>query len=270
MPRTMRPDDPTPVQDMASNQQESFRFEGPGVFDRALRLVRFLREGCPWDAKQTSESLIPYLLEETHEVVDAIRSGDDHELEGELGDLLLNLAFQVVVAEERGNLDATTVYGRLEEKMIARHPQLFGGGEARSWEELKSEERGTTDGILEGLAAGLDPLTKSFRIQQRVASVGFDWDDHNGAREKVLEEVDEVSDALDEADAAKVEEEVGDLLFAAVNFARLAGVHPTNALARANAKFQGRFERLESLAREPGQHDVAGLDVAVEKVQFLR
>lgn len=252
MPRTWRPDDPAPLCDMASDEQEPFHFEGPGVLDRALTLVRFLRDGCPWDARQTSASLIPYLLEETHEVVDAIRAGDDHELEGELGDLLLNLAFQIVVAEERGDLGAESVYRRLEKKMIARHPHLFGGDDSLGWEDLKAAERGSTEGLLDGLASGLDPLTKSFRIQERVASVGFDWEDHTGARDKVLEEVDEVTEALEETDATKVEEEVGDLLFAAVNFARLAGVHPTNALARANAKFQRRFERLEALALERG------------------
>ena len=220
------------------------------MLDRALALVRFLRTSCPWDAEQTSESLIPYLLEETHEVVDAIRAGDDDQLEGELGDLLLNLAFQVVVAEEGGRLDARGVYGRLEAKMIARHPHVFGGGEARSWESLKADERGSEGGVLDGLASGLDPLTRSFRIQQRVASVGFDWDDHGGARDKVLEEVTEVSDAIATGDVSQIEEEVGDLLFAAVNLARLAGVHPTNALARANQKFQRRFERVEALASE--------------------
>ena len=229
--------------------EPTHHFPGPGTLDRALALVRHLRSECPWDAEQTAESLIPHLLEETHEVVDAIRDGDDEELEGELGDLLLNLAFQIVVAEEEGTLTADTVYGRLERKMIARHPHVFGDEEHRDWERSKARERHEGQGVLSGLARGLDPLTKSFRIQERVAGVGFDWDDHRGAVEKVREELDEVSEAMEVATPEAVEEEIGDLLFAAVNVARRAGVHPTTALARANRKFRERFERLESVAR---------------------
>jgi nucleoside triphosphate diphosphatase len=251
---------------------DAHHFPGPGTLDRALSLVRFLRKECPWDAEQTAESLIPYLLEETHEVVDAIRDGNPEALEGELGDLLLNLAFQIVVAEEHDALDAVSVYRHLERKMIARHPHIFGGGVRRSWADLKAEERKATQsagdlaapgalgaqgvpgasGTLSGLARGLDPLTKSFRMQERVAAVGFDWDDHHGPMGKVQEELVEVSDAIDEGDDDHVTEEIGDLLFAAVNLARMAGVHPTTALARANDKFQMRFERVEHLAAERG------------------
>lgn len=237
-------------------------FPGPGTLDRSLALVRYLRQECPWDAKQTAESLIPHLLEETHEVVDAIREGDAGELEGELGDLLLNLAFQIVVAEEDGSMDADSVYARLEAKMIARHPHVFGDAEHRSWEASKAAERNPGEGVLTGLARGLDPLTKAYRIQERVAGVGFDWADHRGALDKVREELEEVVEALDPGTpasdetgsdggrSAAVQEEVGDLLFAVVNLARLVGVHPTTALAGANAKFTTRFERLESRARE--------------------
>lgn len=222
---------------------------GPGSLDRALGLVRFLRKECPWDAKQTAESLIPHLLEEAHEVVDAIRDGDVLELEGELGDLLLNLAFQIVVAEERGDLDATSVYNRLEAKMIARHPHIFGTGEPRSWEELKADERAEGESVLSGLAKGLDPLTRSHRIQERVAAVGFDWDDAEGALDKAAEELQETRDELG---SDNFEEEVGDLLFACVNVARLGGAHPTTALARANTKFVRRFQELELRARDRG------------------
>jgi ATP diphosphatase len=227
-------------------------FPGPGNLDRALALVRFLRRECPWDAQQTAESLIPHLLEETHEVVDAIRRGDEGELEGELGDLLLNLAFQIVVAEEGGRIAADTVYARLERKMIARHPHLFGNGEPRPWEELKASERTDGQGVLHGLATGLDPLTRAYRIQQRVAGVGFDWDDWRGPRAKVAEELDEVTRAVEAGDADAIMEEVGDLLFAAVNLARRADVHPTTALARANTKFTTRFEEVERLAAARG------------------
>ena len=265
------------------------RFPGPGTLDRALALVRHLRAECPWDAEQTAESLIPHLLEETHEVVDAIRDGDGEELEGELGDLLLNLAFQIVVAEEEGTLDADSVYGRLETKMIARHPHVFGDAEARDWEQSKAAERGEDEGVLSGLARGLDPLTQSYRIQERVAGVGFDWEDHRGAVAKIREELAEVEEALEEEEAGteeeavtaeadgeaaagggdeaageidRVTEEIGDLLFAVVNVARLAGVHPTTALARANRKFRDRFESVERMARSRDvEISEAGLEV---------
>jgi len=227
-------------------------FEGPGALDRALALVRFLRAECDWDRAQTAESLIPHLLEETHEVVDAIHGGDAHALEGELGDLLLNLAFQIVVAEEAEEIDAESVYRRLEEKMIARHPHLFGDGVRRDWESLKARERAEDEGILSGVAKGLDPLTKAYRIQERVARVGFDWEDHRGALDKVEEELREVRDALASEIPSRVDEELGDLLFAVVNVSRLAGTHPTTALSHANQKFQERFGKLERLARERG------------------
>lgn len=244
-----------------SSPKHDHNFPGPGSLDRALSLVRFLRKECPWDAEQTAESLIPHLLEETHEVVDAIRDGDPHDLEGELGDLLLNLAFQVVVAEEAGSLDADSVYARLEAKMIARHPHLFGDGERRSWEEIKAAERGGTAGTLAGLARGLDPLTQAYRMQERVAGVGFDWEDYRGPMDKVTEELSEVRQVVESGDPDRVLEEVGDLLFAAVNLSRLAGAHPTTALARANAKFRDRFERLEALAAARAiDMDTAGLE----------
>jgi len=222
-----------------------------GVLDRSLALVGFLRRHCPWDAAQTAETLIPHLLEETHEVVDAIRAGDPDGLEGELGDLLLNLAFQLIVGEEAGAFTRTSVAARLEEKMKRRHPHLFGLGERQSWEALKAEERGEGR-VLQGLARGLDPLFKAHRIQERVSGVGFDWEDTRGAWDKVAEELEEVRVALEEGVEALVEEELGDLLFAVVNLVRLAGVHSATVLDRANRKFQARFEALEDLARERG------------------
>lgn len=255
---TTPPSDPEAPRGGRAPEPRDHRFPGPGALDRALDLVRFLRVECSWDREQTAESLVPHLLEETHEVVDAIHARDPRALEGELGDLLLNLAFQIVVAEESGSLDADSVYRRLEEKMVARHPHLFGGGERQEWEALKAAERAGDEGALSGLARGLDPLTKAYRIQERAAGVGFDWEDHEGARAKVVEELAEVSEALGAAGphdgprADRVEEELGDLLFAVVNLVRLAGAHPTNALVRANQKFHERFEALERLARARG------------------
>lgn len=234
-----------------------------GVLDRALALVEFLRARCPWDAAQTPASLQPSLLEEAHEVVDAIAAGDDPGLREELGDLLLNLAFQVVLAEEREAFGREEVVAALEQKMRRRHPHLYGLGEAEPWAAIKARERagGGAAGLLDGLGAGTDPLLRAFRMQERVAEVGFDWPDPGGALAKVREEVEEVAHELDAGGAAAgdragaaglLEGEIGDLLFSVVNLARLARVHPTTALARANAKFAGRFAALEHLARERG------------------
>jgi len=277
---TRDPDEP-PVEPSTSTpepHEEPPRFRTPGELDRALELVRFLRARCPWDAAQTAESLVPHLLEETHEVVDAIGSGDVGALEQELGDLLLNLAFQVVVAEEEGSLDAASVYQLLEEKMVRRHPHLFGLGEKEDWEAIKAAERadaasdsGPPPGVLSGLSRGLDPLTKAHRIQERVAGVGFDWDDHHGALDKVAEELGEIREALAEGDAEARREELGDLLFSVVNLTRLAGAHPTTALDRANRKFRRRFEALEALALargvEMGEASLEELDALWDEVK---
>lgn len=240
---------PTP-DEMAANTS----LDGP-VLDRALDLVRFLRARCPWDARQTPTSLVPYLLEEAHEAADAIVEEDDAALPGELGDLLLNLAFQVVLAEEREAFDAAAVVERLEAKMRRRHPQLYGDGPAQDWEAMKAAERAAEvadSSVLHGLARGLEPLSRAQRIQDRVAGVGFDWADVEGALAKVEEELAEVRGALAAEPSPALEEELGDLLFAVVNVARLSGAHAMRALQRANAKFTGRFEALERRARERG------------------
>jgi MazG family protein len=230
---------------------------GAGHLDRAVELVRFLRAECPWDRKQTPETLVPHLLEEAHEVVDAIREGHEGDLEGELGDLLLNLAFQIVLGEERSAFTAASVMERLEKKMSERHPHLFGLGEKEDWEILKARERRDKLGdegasVLAGIPAGLDPMHKAHRIQDRVSGVGFDWDDATGVLDKVREEVGEVGEALAHGEPHRLEEELGDLLFAVVNLVRLAGSHSATALEHANRKFARRFERLEAMAAEMG------------------
>jgi nucleoside triphosphate diphosphatase len=225
------------------------------LLDRSLDVVRFLRANCEWDAAQTPHTLLPYLLEEAHEVADAVAAGADSELPGELGDLLLNVAFQVVLAEERGAFTADDVVTALEAKMRRRHPHLYGGGPRQDWESLKARERTAADAdhsLLHGLAGGLEPLSKAQRIQERVATVGFDWADAQGAFDKVAEEVEEVREALAAEPSPALEEELGDLLFAVVNLVRLSGGHAMRALQRANTKFTGRFEALERLARKRG------------------
>lgn len=245
-----KPDLPSPVP--GADHAETT----PGSLDRALALVRFLRANCPWDAAQTARTLVPHLLEEAHEVADAVHGGDARALEGELGDLLLNLAFQVVVAEEAGTLTADSVTRGLEDKMRRRHPHLYGLGPREEWEVLKAREQagvdGAGDGLLEGLPATLDGLARAYRMQDRAAGVGFDWESWEGAAAKVDEELEEVREAVRHEDGEAVEEEVGDLLFAVVNLARLAGAHPVSALDRANRKFRKRFQALERLAGDRG------------------
>ncbi len=250
-----------PLEDWAKIQGKE-----SGVLDRSLALVSFLRKHCPWDAAQTSQTLIPHLLEESHEVVDAIRAGDPDGLEGELGDLLLNLSFQVIVGEESGHFSRESVTSRLEEKMKRRHPHLFGLGDREDWEALKVRERGEDARVLHGLTNGLDPLLRAHRIQERVSGVGFDWEDTRGAWDKVSEELEEVRVALADGKEEAVEEELGDLLFAVVNLVRLAGVHSDTVLDRANRKFQARFEALEDLASERG---ISLADASLEELDAL-
>lgn len=252
---------------------------------RAIALVRFLREHCPWDARQTPQTLRPYLLEEANEVAEAVETGDDAGLRGELGDLLLNIAFQIVLAEERGAFDAPGVVEALETKMIARHPHVYGDAEeAPDWEEMKAAERAVGSDAIEGFSdgdaidpfagvpGGLDPLSRAARVQERMAGIGFDWDSLEGPLEKVREETDELESIADTSAkrrigeaTAGVEEEVGDLLFAAVNAARIAGAHPANALLSAITKFEGRCRAMLALADERGVNwRTAGLEALDE------
>jgi MazG family protein len=166
------------------------------ALERVMDMVRYLRTHCPWDAAQTPRSLIPYLLEEVHETAEAIRDEDDDALRAELGDLLLHVAFQLVLGEERDAFDTDRVADTVIDKMERRHPHLFGLGEKEDWETLKARERAEAASLLDGVARGLDPLSKAHRIQDRVATVGFDWDDATGAFEKVAEELEEVAALL--------------------------------------------------------------------------
>ena len=240
--------------------------EKPGL-EETVALMKDLRRRCEWDAAQTHESLRPYLLEEAYEVDDAIRSGNDTLLREELGDLLLQVLFHSVVAEERGAFDFGDVAEGFLRKMKSRHPHLYEGGERQSWEGMKARKR---DSLVDGLPADLPALHRAFRLQDRAAGVGFDWPDATGAAEKVDEELAEVRDELARGAQPsphgvpdeRIEEELGDLLFAVVNLCRKLGVHPSLALDKANVKFATRFQGIEHLARERGI-DVrsAGLEV---------
>jgi uncharacterized protein YabN with tetrapyrrole methylase and pyrophosphatase domain len=223
---------------------------------------------CPWDRAQTRETLRPYLVEEVLELDHALGGGDAEEIRAELSDLLLHLAFQLVIGEERGEFSTDEVASGLEAKMRRRHPHLFALGAAEPWERIKRRERrGRT---LAGLVPTLPPLLQAYRLQERAASVGFDWPDVEGPLAKLREELAEVEQELEQHPAAPVTrpgddpntprpapsdrlvDEIGDLLFTVVNLARKAGVQPGPALDRANRKFRDRFEQVEALAQARG------------------
>jgi ATP diphosphatase len=249
------------------------------TLEDTLALMRDLRKRCEWDAAQTHESLRPYLIEEAHELEEALRDSDEPKMREELGDVLLQVLFHSVIAEERGTFDAGDVAAGLIEKMRRRHPHLYGDGERVPWEQLKARHRAS---IEEGLPPGLPALHRAHRLQDRAAGVGFDWDDVRGPAEKVAEELREVRSLLEREDARSgvryeargatsaeshaqldlLEGELGDLLFAVVNLCRKAGVHPALALDKANAKFVRRFGAIERLAAERGI-DVATAGLAV-------
>ena len=233
------------------------------TLEDTLSLMRDLRRRCEWDAAQTHESLRPYLIEEAYEVEDAIRCSNDQMLREELGDLLLQILFHSVVAEERGAFSFHDVAETFITKMKGRHPHLYGDGVRQPWERMKAKKR---ESIADGLPRDLPSLHRAFRLQDRAAGVGFDWPDVEGPIAKVNEELDEVrAEIAAHPDLAarastprydehheKLEDELGDLLFAVVNLCRKAGVHPALALDRANVKFARRFRQVEQIAGERG------------------
>ena len=227
----------------------------PASLDDALALMRDLRTRCEWDRAQTHTSLRPYLIEEAHEVDEAISHGHDATLRDELGDLFLQVLFHAVVAEERGAFSMADVAGALVAKMRSRHPHLYGDGERRSWEAMKAETTRRTS-LEEGLPVALPSLHRAHRLQDRAAGVGFDWPDALGPLAKVREEIDEVAAHITPdgrvGNTIAFESEIGDLLFAVVNLARKTGVHPALALDGANRKFVGRYAAMERLAVERG------------------
>ena len=225
-----------------------------------MDVVRDLRVRCAWDRVQTRETLRPYLVEEVLELDHAIGERDPGPIRDELGDLLLHLAWQLVLAEEAGEFTPEQLAAGVERKMQRRHPHLFDLGPAEPWERMKRRERG--GGMLEGLPSTLPPLLMAFRLQERAASVGFDWPDAAGPLQKVREEADEVAAELDSGRLDPLAEEIGDLLFAVVNLARKAGIEPNGALQRANGKFASRFAAIEGMAHDRGiEIESAGLEV---------
>jgi MazG family protein len=224
-----------------------------------MDLVRDLRVRCPWDRAQTRATLRPYLVEEVLELDQAIGTGDTDAIREELGDMLLHVAWQLVLSEEEGTATADGLADHVVRKMQRRHPHLFDLGPREPWEKLKRRER--TRGVLDGLPATLPALLCAFRLQERAASVGFDWPDAQGPLAKVKEETVELEREATGTNRDALEDELGDLLFAVVNLARKLEIQPGPALERANRKFVRRFGQIEALAAERGiSMDGAGLE----------
>ncbi len=243
-----------------------------GEMEALVAVMKHLRakDGCPWDRAQTHESLRPYLLEETYEVLSAIDAGDMDELRDELGDLLLQLVFHAEIEVEKGGFTAADSIRAIREKLIRRHPHVFGERKLNTpeqvrdvWEKIKLADKGETDtpkSVLSGVPNVLPALTRAFRVQEKMAGVGFDWPDASGALEKLSEEMEEVSEAVLSGDRDHAEEELGDVLFSAVNAARLAGFAAEDALRRSTDKVIKRFQSIERLTAEDG-YDVHELNL---------
>ncbi|HQR31006.1 MAG TPA: nucleoside triphosphate pyrophosphohydrolase [Anaeromyxobacteraceae bacterium] len=253
--------------------------------ERLLAVMARLRgpDGCPWDREQTLSTLRPYVLEETYEVLEAIDAGDPAAHREELGDLLLQIVFQARIAEEEGRFDFAGVADAISEKLLSRHPHVFGPGATspdsrpdpagstvrdsdgvlRQWAALKKREneaKGRGKSVLEGVPRELPALARAERLTEKASRVGFDWPDAAGARAKVAEELEEVDEAIAGGDRARIEDELGDLLFAVANLARKLGIAPEEALRGTLAKFVARFEHVETeLARRGVPHGGASL-----------
>jgi tetrapyrrole methylase family protein/MazG family protein len=231
-------------------------------FERLVEIVATLRgeKGCPWDREQTRESLKPYLVEETYEVLDAIDEGDPEKIREELGDLLFQMLFHCQIARERGEFDVYDVIAGIGRKMIWRHPHVFGGAESATkeeviaqWEERKREEGKSRESILDGIPRELPSLIKAHRVQSRASRVGFDWANTYDVIAKLDEEIAEFRAALARRDQKEMEDEIGDVFFVLVNISRFVGVNPDDALRKAITKFIYRFRYIELKAAESGR-----------------
>lgn len=242
----------------------STRADQLAAFDRLLTIMDELRAQCPWDKKQTTESLRHLTIEETFELSDAILEGDPEEIKKELGDLFLHLVFYAKIGAEEGNFDMATLTNSLCEKLIRRHPHIYGDADAKdeeavkqNWEKIKLKEKGNTS-VLGGVPKSLPALIKSMRIQEKARGVGFDWEEKEQVWEKVEEEMQEFKDEFNASnpeniDKEKASGEFGDLLFSLINYARFIEINPEEALERTNLKFIKRFQYLENAAKESGK-----------------
>ena len=237
------------------------RQEKLDAFGRLLDVLDTLREKCPWDRKQTNESLRPNTIEEVYELCDALMDDDVHNIKKELGDVLLHIAFYSKIADEKGQFDIADVCNSLTEKLIFRHPHIYGDVKADTpdavadnWEQIKLKEKDGNKTVLSGVPGALPALVKAYRIQEKAAHVGFDWDCPNQVWEKVKEEISEVETEINKGSRKETEQEFGDLFFSIVNAARLYGVVPENALELTNRKFIRRFNYLEAKAKASGRN----------------
>ena len=238
----------------------STREEKMEAFGRFLDILDELREKCPWDKKQTNESLRPNTIEETYELCDAIIRNEPKEICKELGDVLLHVAFYAKIGSEKGQFDMKDVCELLCEKLIFRHPHVFGfaqadnaGQVAENWEQLKLKEKGGNKTVLSGVPTSLPTLIKAYRIQDKARNVGFDWEQREDVWEKVKEEFNELQAEIKDMDKDKAEAEFGDLFFSIINAARLCKINPDNALERTNQKFIRRFNYLEQQTIKQGK-----------------
>ena len=231
------------------------------AFERLLDVMETLREKCPWDREQTNESLRENTIEETMELSEAILNDVPAEIRKELGDVLLHIVFYAKIGDEKGQFDIADVCNSLCDKLIFRHPHVYGEDVANSaaevlqnWEIIKTREKDGNKTVLSGVPRTLPSLIKAERIQEKAANVGFDWERREDVWDKVKEELAEVEAELRRGDRVDEEKEFGDLLFSIVNAARLYGVRPDNALERTNRKFIARFNYIEARAKEQGRH----------------
>jgi XTP/dITP diphosphohydrolase len=248
------------------------------AFDRLLTIMDELREQCPWDRKQTMESLRHLTIEEVYELGDAILEKDREEIKKELGDILLHIVFYAKIGSETSHFDIGDVANSICDKLIERHPHIYGDVEVaneedvkKNWENLKLKEGKKS--VLEGVPASLPALVKASRIQDKVAGVGFDWEEPDQVFEKLKEELDELHHELQVQDQDRIESEFGDVLFSLINYARFLKINPENALERTNKKFITRFKYLEEKAKEKNkplsEMSLAEMDVFWEEAKKL-
>lgn len=242
--------------------------EKMAAFGRFLDILDELREKCPWDKKQTNESLRTNTIEETYELCDAIIKNDIDGIRKELGDVLLHIAFYAKIAEEKEQFDIADVCHSLCDKLIYRHPHVFGNIDAttsnqveQNWEQLKLKEKGGNKTVLEGVPSALPAMVKAHRIQDKARNVGFDWEERNQVWEKVKEEFQELQTEIENMETDKMEAEFGDLLFSIINAGRLYKINPENALERTNQKFIRRFNYLEQQTIQQG-HNLKDMTLA--------
>ena len=240
---------------MSHNREEKLE-----AFGALLDVLDELRVKCPWDAKQTNQSLRPNTIEEAFELADALLKEDSTNIEKELGDVLLHIIFYAKIADEKAQFDIADVCNALREKLIFRHPHVFGdvtvngsGDVVQNWEQLKLKEKGGNKSVLAGVPDALPSLIKAYRIQEKASNVGFDWDDAHQVWDKVKEEIAEFEAEVEGMDADRAESEFGDVLFSLVNAARLYDINPDNALERTNSKFIRRFNYLEDHTLKAGR-----------------